>query len=186
MEGVLVRPDSAVLTRRRSPAGLARRSPSSFARSTEGVHRGAAKEAAGPGPSRDRGRQRFARQVRLPQPMGAGGRAVDGDPFGASQRRAGTEQAEAFTVKSRATRSWKRQRELTAPLPGADDAYVDAAQRRKPCAGVRFGRKAEHERHRDAQADKRTEVFPVGARSGAQAKSLKQPRGQFGRASKGL
>jgi hypothetical protein len=31
-----------------------------------------------------------------------------------------------------------------------------------------------------------TDVFPVGAASGAQAKSLRQPRGEFGRASKGL
>lgn len=74
---------------------------------------------------------------------------------GRSPRRAATKHAEAFTVKSRATRSWKRQRELTAPLPGTDDAYVDAAQRRKRSAGVRFGRKAEHGRHRDAQAGKR-------------------------------
>jgi len=42
-------------------------------------------------------------------------------------------------VKSRATRSWKRQRELTAPLPGTDDAYVDASQRPKRREGVRFG-----------------------------------------------
>jgi hypothetical protein len=31
-----------------------------------------------------------------------------------------------------------------------------------------------------------SKVFPVGAASGAQAKSLKQPRGEFERASKGL
>jgi len=46
----------------------------------------------------------------------------------------------------------------------------------------------------ESELDKRMEqatgpvelAFPVGAASGAQAKSLRQPRGEFGRASKGL
>jgi len=77
MEGVLVRSDAVALNRRRSPAGLARWSSAHSARSARGARRGAAKEAARSGLPCDRGRQRFARPVRLPQPMGAGGRAAD-------------------------------------------------------------------------------------------------------------
>jgi len=46
------------------------------------ARRGAAQEAVCSGPSCDRGRQRFARQVRLPQPMGAGGRRPTKIPSG--------------------------------------------------------------------------------------------------------
>jgi hypothetical protein len=72
------------------------------------------------GTSRDRGRQRFARRVRLPQPMGAGGRRPPVGPFVVTPVPRRTRRAEAITVKSRVIRGWNRQRELSDPATETD------------------------------------------------------------------
>jgi hypothetical protein len=100
-------------------------------------------ESSPRGPPYDRGRQRFDRAVRLPQPMGAGGQRppmVSKGGHRAAPARGGPKLA------------WLKAVPLADGIisancvtrPRGPTTYEDAAQRRKRRAGVRIDREVEH------------------------------------------
>jgi len=115
----------ADLTRRRWPA---QRKACRRAHPKRGV------ESELPGTSRDRGRQRFVRPVRLPQPMGAGGQRPTRVPSGdlrAAPRRSGLK-----LPRLKAVLLDEESAARTVPIHRREPtAYEDAAQRRKRSAG---------------------------------------------------
>jgi len=149
MEGALVLPVAVVLNRRRQRriwrgGGVRLRRPAREPSRSGDRSRRRGSEPVLSRPSRDRGRQKLARTVRLPQPMGAGGRRPpEVTPRGWLRAAPVHRRVKAFTVKSRATRRRDPAARTVRPIGENRRPAKDAAQRRKRRAGVRGDRKVE-------------------------------------------